>query len=249
MSDNSGKKVIIIGAGPGGLAASMLLAHKGYDVTIYEKQSYIGGRNSAFHLGGYTFDLGPTFFLMKNVLEDIFKKTGRKLSDYVELLKLDPMYRLKFSEERVFYPSTNREKMKDELERVFPGSTAGYEKYLKKEKKKYDRLIPCLAMPYDSIFDFAKWQFIRSLPQLDAHRSLFSQLGKYFKDDDLKTAFTFQAKYIGMSPWEAPGTFSIISYIEHGDGVYHVKGGLTGLPKKWAMWYGKKVVRYTPTLR
>lgn len=220
------KKVIVVGAGPGGLTAAMMLAHKGYEVTVYEKQPYIGGRNSSFSLGDYTFDLGPTFLLMKNVLEDVFSFTGRKLDDYLKLSKLDPMYRLTFNSEKSFFPSTNRQKMKEELERVFPGNVKGYERYLEKEKKKYDKLFPCLAMPYDTVFDFFKWQFVTSLPQLHAHISLYDQLGKYFEDEDLRISFTFQAKYIGMSPWEAPGTFSIISFIEHGEGVFHVEGGL-----------------------
>lgn len=228
------KKVIVIGAGPGGLTAGMLLQNKGYDVTIYEKKPYVGGRNSRINLGEYNFDMGPTFFLMKNVLEDVFKRTGRKLSDYADLTAIDPMYRLSFSKDKEFFPSTDTKKIKEEIKRVFPGNEDGYDLYLEKESKKYKQLIPCLEIPYGSIKDFMKKQFITSLPYLDAHVSLYDVLGRYFKDPDLKTSFTFQAKYIGMSPWEAPGTFSIISYIEHGEGIYHVKGGLNQLAHKMA---------------
>ena len=228
------KKVIVIGAGPGGLTSAMLLQNKGYDVVIYEKKPYIGGRNSKITLGEYNFDMGPTFFLMKNVLESVFEKTGRKLSDYAELISIDPMYRLSFSKEKEFFPSIDRNKMRNEIKRVFPGNEDGYDLYLKKESKKYKELIPCLEIPYGSIKDFFKKRFITSLPYLDAHVSLYDVLGRYFKDPDLKISFTFQAKYIGMSPWEAPGTFSIISYIEHGEGIYHIKGGLNQLTKKMA---------------
>jgi len=85
------RKVIIVGAGPGGLAAGMLLASKGYSVGIYEKQDKVGGRNSFFRMGEYVFDIGPTFFMMKHVLETIFKKSGKRLEDFAEIVRLDPM--------------------------------------------------------------------------------------------------------------------------------------------------------------
>ena len=240
----SKKKVIIIGAGPGGLSCGMLLASKGFDVTILEKTDSIGGRNAAFKLGNYTFDTGPTFFLMKDVLERIFEATDRNLDDYVKLTKLDPMYRLAFDKDKAFSPSSDEDKMKEELERVFPGSTAGYEKYMQKEKVKYNKLIPCLEVPYTSFFDFFKTRFLKAIPYLDAHLSLFDVLGRYFKYEQLKLAFTFQAKYIGMSPWKAPGTFSLISYIEHGGGIFHVEGGLNQLSHAMAKVfdeYGGKI--------
>lgn len=225
------KKIIIIGAGPGGLAAGMLLASKGYDVNIFEKQDYIGGRNSQLKVGDFSFDLGPTFFLMKDILEEIFTETGRNLKDYVNLMEINPMYRLKFSEKKEFYPHSleKGEEMKEEIQRVFPGEHENYIKFIEREEIKFQRLLPCLQVPYDSFLDFLKPNFLKSLPYLDAHKSIYNILSEYFTDEDLKLSFTFQAKYIGMSPWEAPGTFSIISYLEHKFGVYHVEGGLNKL--------------------
>lgn len=223
------KKVVIIGAGPGGLAAGMLLASKGYNVHIYEKKDRIGGRNSFFRLGNYTFDIGPTFFMMKDVLEAVFEKSGKKLEDFVESVRLDPMYRLKFADGRELYPSHDKAKMKETMEKFFPGSFEGYLKYLEKEKIKYDKLIPCLSIPYGKLSDFFSMHLIKALPYLDAHTSLYGVLSRYFEDPDTRIAFTFQAKYIGMSPWTAPGTFSIISFIEHGGGIYHITGGLNKL--------------------
>lgn len=222
------KKVIIIGAGPGGLSCGMLLASRGFQVEFYEKKSYIGGRNGAIKMKDFTFDIGPTFFLMKNVLEEIFRETGRDLSNYVELHQLDPMYRLVFKD-KTFFPSSDKDKMVAEIERVFPGNTDAYLTYRKKEEKKYHKLIPCLQIPYGKLSDFFSMNLLKSIPYLDAHVSLIDVLGRYYSDPDLQISFTFQAKYIGMSPWEAPGTFSIISYIEHGGGIYHSTGGLNKL--------------------
>lgn len=243
------KKVSVVGAGPGGLAAGMMLASKGYEVTIYEKESKVGGRNGNFKLGEYTFDIGPTFFMMKDVLETVFEKSGKKLKDYVDVVQLDPMYRLKFHDGRELYPSPDKEKMKETMEKFSPGSFEGYIRYLNKEKKKYDKLIPCLSMPYGKISDFFSKQLITSIPYLDAHTSLYNVLSRYFDDPDTRIAFTFQAKYIGMSPWSAPGTFSIISYIEHGGGIYHITGGLNQLSFKMSKAFedlGGKIELSTP---
>jgi len=228
------KRVIIVGAGPGGLSAAMLLASKGYSVDIYEKEDRVGGRNSFFRLGDYVFDLGPTFFMMKDVLEGIFEKTGKRLEDFVETVRLDPMYRLKFADGRELYPSPDRNKMKQTMESFSAGSFAGYLKYLAKEEKKYNKLIPCLSIPYGKISDFFSKTLVSALPYLDAHTNLYNVLSRYFGDPDTRIAFTFQAKYIGMSPWTAPGLFSIISYIEHGGGIYHVTGGLNRLSNAMA---------------
>jgi phytoene desaturase len=229
-----GKRVIIVGAGPGGLAAGMMLAAKGYTVDIYEKQNEVGGRNSFFRIGTYVFDIGPTFFMMKNVLEAVFEKSGKKLEDFVDVSRLDPMYRLQFADGRVLYPSPDKEKMRATMESFSKGSFQQYETYLAKEKKKYAKLIPCLSIPYGKITDFFSLHLLSALPYLDAHTSLYGVLSRYFNDPDVKIAFTFQAKYIGMSPWTAPGTFSIISYIEHGGGIYHIKGGVHKLSRAMA---------------
>ncbi len=227
------KKVIIVGAGPGGLTAGMLLSQKGFDVQIYEKRNIVGGRNGFFQVGDYKFDIGPTFFLMKDVLERTFKQCDRCLNDYVKVIELEPMYKLIFKD-KTFVPSTDFKKISDEIERVFPGSSDGYRKYIEREQKKYEKLIPCLEVPYGKLTDYLSLRLIKALPYLDINNSLFDVLGKYFDNDALKICFTFQAKYIGMSPWDAPGLFSILSYIEHGGGVFHIEGGLHQLSQAMA---------------
>jgi phytoene desaturase len=222
------KKVVVIGAGPGGLTAAMLLASKGYDVEVFERQPVVGGRNAAIELaGGFTFDLGPTFLMMKHILEEMFALAGRNVYDYLEIRSIDPLYRLVFGDTgRVFCPTADRNSMKEQMNRLFPGSYKGYLEFLKYEGDKTNRLVPCLQMPYASSKDLLTWQFAQAVPVLDAHESLIGHLGRFFKHDDLKLAFTFQAKYLGMSPWKCPGTFGIISYIEHSGGIHHPIGGL-----------------------
>lgn len=220
------KKIIIVGAGPGGLTAAMILAKHGHQVEIFEKNSQPGGRNGQLRFNDYCFDIGPTFLMMVPVLEEVFHLAGRRVQDYLKIIKLDPMYRLNFGKDKEILASSDHEKMQKELERFSAGSSPAYLQYLKREKKKFETLMPCLQIPYGKWTDLLSWQMIRSIPYLDLHKSLMDVLGSYFKDPLLRTVFTFQAKYIGMSPWKAPGLFSMISYIEHGGGVYHVEGGL-----------------------
>ena len=165
------KKVIIIGAGPGGLATGLLLSSKGYSVKIYEKKSYVGGRNSSFNLGEYKFDLGPTFFLMPQVLEDIFIEAGERLDERVNLIEINPMYRLKFYGLDDFNPYSYNKKflMYGEMEKIFPYSSKSYDKYMNRESKKFSKLEPCLKVPYLSLVDYLKPNFLKALPYLDAH--------------------------------------------------------------------------------
>lgn len=228
------KKIIIVGAGPGGLAAGMLLSNKGYQVDIYEKQNFIGGRTSSFNLGEYKFDLGPTFLMMKDILNDVFKKSDRNIEDYLTIKEIDPLYRIVYDNQKEFYPYSNPEKMEEELDRVFPGNIEGYRNFMNNEERKFDILFRCLKESFSKPRDLFKKEVIKSIPYLGVRKSLFDVLGKYFKEDDLKMAFTFQAKYLGMSPWKCPGGYSIISYIEHATGVQHVLGGFGEITQSMA---------------
>ncbi|MHA6482450.1 phytoene desaturase family protein [Paenibacillus sp. strain BS8-2] len=224
----SKSKVAVIGAGPGGLAAAMLLSGQGYDVTVYEKQPFIGGRTSQLQLGAYTFDRGPTFFMMPHLLEELFQSVGRSLYDYVELKRLDPLYRLRFGDTD-FYPTTDREEMAARIDELFPGNAAGYVRFMKEEGEKFRRVSPLLQRPFAKPSDYLTREVFAALPKLHATDNLYNRLSRYFNDERLIYAFTFQAKYLGMSPWECPGTFTMLSYLEHEFGLFHPVGGVNRL--------------------
>ncbi|RJP58067.1 MAG: phytoene desaturase [Candidatus Auribacter fodinae] len=219
------KKIAIIGAGPGGLTAGMILAKNGFNVEIFEKESVVGGRNAPICLDGYTFDTGPTFLMMHFVLEEIFKMTGRKLSDYIEIKQLNPMYRLKFNDLE-FLPSNNAKEMKKQIDHHFPGNESGYDKFLEQIQLQYEKMYDCLKMDYSNFSKLYCSNMLKALPYLKLGKSLYNNLGRFFKDEKLKLSFTFQAKYLGMSPWECPAAFTMIPYVEHRYGIYHVTGGL-----------------------
>jgi phytoene desaturase len=223
-----GKKIAIIGAGPGGLTAAMILARRGFDVTVFEAHDRVGGRNARIELEGFRFDTGPTFLMLKFILDQMFAEAGKDINAYLKFTRLDPLYRLVF-EDREFKPRVGMEAMMAEIARVFPGEEGGYPAFAAAEKERFSYLFPCLQKDYASLASFFSWPLLRAVPHLDLSSSVYEVLGRYFKDDRLKLAFTFQAKYLGMSPWQCPGLFTMLSFIEHEHGVYHVEGGLNAI--------------------
>jgi phytoene desaturase len=216
-------------------------------VTVYEKDDKVGGRNQEMEFNGYKFDVGPTFLMMKFVLDEVFEEAGKNIDDYLKFKKLDPMYRLVF-DSRSIDLSDNPEQKKETL-RVEFGNDQGYEKFLKREKKRFDVMYPCLQKSYHRFATYFEKELLRAFPRLSLNRNMFGELGKYFKTDDERISFTFQSKYLGMSPWECPAAFLIIPYIEHQFGIYHVMGGLSEISKamqKVAEENGAKIELNTP---
>lgn len=227
------EKMIVIGAGPGGLAAAMLLASKGYQVDVYEKQPWVGGRNAELRLGDFTFDTGPTFLSMLHLVEELFEATGRDLKDYMDAVELDPMYELIFEDQNLIMTRNNQE-MKKQINENFKGDGDGYERFMKETGKKLEALSPMLQSKMDSYFDMVHPKVLKALPELEVNKTLYDVLSRYFKDERMKMAFAFQSKYLGMSPWECPGAFSILSYMEHAYGIYHPIGGVNQLSQAMA---------------
>lgn len=227
------RNIVIVGAGPGGLAAAMLLAQRGFRVQVFEKQEVIGGRSAEVRLGEYRFDLGPTFLMMKFLLDELFAEGGRRSGDYLQFRALDPMYALNFPGKTMLARS-DPEAMKAEVEKHFPGEGAGLDRFLERESLRFRKLYPCLQKPYGSLASLISPTLMAAAPHIAAGRSLHSVLARYFRSEELRLAFTFQSKYLGMSPWDCPGLFTMIPYTEHAHGVYHVMGGLCRISDAFA---------------
>ena len=251
MASFGRKKAIVVGAGPGGLAAAMLLAKRGVDVQVFEKQPVVGGRNAEVRLGDYRFDLGPTFLMMKFLLDELFEDANRKLSDYIECKALDPMYKLLFAEKSM-HVFADPLAMRAEIERVFPGEGGALDRFLENESIRFRKLYPCLQKPYQSALSLISPTLFAALPHIALGRSLHGVLSTYFRAEELRLAFTFQSKYLGMSPWDCPGLFTMIPYTEHAHGVYHVQGGLCRISHAMAdvaREYGASIHTSTPVRR
>lgn len=219
------KDVVIIGAGPGGLASALLLAKAGLRVRILERQPYVGGRTSRFTANGFRFDLGPTFFLYPQVLEGIFRSVGSDLRKAVELVRLDPQYKLVFGAGGELEATPDAERMEREIARLNPRDAANFRRFLADNADKLERFRPCLESPFLGWRDVFSWQLLKLLPRLRPWLSLDSELRRYFQDERVRLAFSFQSKYLGMSPFQCPSLFSILAYLEYGHGVYHPIGG------------------------
>ncbi len=219
------KKVVIVGAGPGGLAASILLAKAGVRVTVLERLAHVGGRTSTFSAEGFTFDAGPTFFLYPQVLREIFAAAGSDLDREVELVRLDPQYRLVFGGGGDLLATPDLERMRAAVEALSPGDGAAFLKYYEVNRRKLAAFAPILSSPFLSWKDLFRPGMFKSLPLLKPWRSLHADLSTYFQDPRIRLAFSFQSKYLGMSPFRCPSLFSILAFMEYEYGVFHPKGG------------------------
>jgi len=224
-SGTSRPRVIVAGAGPGGLAAAMLLAHAGADVVVLERKDRVGGRSAALHGGDFKFDLGPTFFLYPRVLAEIFAACGHRLEDEVELLRLDPMYHLLFEAGGEIRASADLARLAADIARLSPRDAAAVPRFIDDNRAKFAAFQPVLQRPFASWRDLFTPDLLAALPALRPLRSVDGDLARYFSDPRVRLAFSFQSKYLGMSPFKCPSLFTILSFMEYEHGVFHPRGG------------------------
>jgi phytoene desaturase len=197
------RSIGIVGGGPGGITAGMLLAARGFKVTLFEAAPNIGGRTTSIQVGHTKFDVGPTILMMKFVLEQCFKDANRDVNDYLKLMRLNPMYRLQFGPDRAIncYDVSEKDKMISEMKRIFPTDAEAYSKYIDYESKRYEKLMPLLQKPYHGYKSLINMDSIKALPYITIGKSLHGLLGEFYQDPLAKISFSFQSKYLGMSPW------------------------------------------------
>lgn len=222
-------QVLIIGAGPGGLASALLLAAAGLRVRILERLPRVGGRTSAIEAEGFKFDLGPTFFLYPRVLEEIFKSAGRDLHSEVEMVRLDPHYRIAFGAGGHIDCGPDVAEMERAIAALAPADAPGFARFLAENRRKLADFQPCLEKPFLGWRDVLNLRMAKLLPMLRPHLSIDAYLKRYFADPRVRLAFSFQSKYLGMSPFRCPSLFSILSYLEYEYGVWHPIGGCNAI--------------------
>ncbi len=227
-------RVIIIGAGPGGLASAMLLAARGYQVTIVERLPHVGGRTSTFRQDDYAFDLGPTFFLYPRNLELIFDEAGYDLAKEVDLIRLDPQYRIVFGDGQKLDATGDVVRMQREMSRFSAADAGNLPRYLAENRKKLGVFEPVLTSSFDRLTDLLHPKVLKGLMYLRPWRSVHGEVSRFFKDPRIQLAFTFQSKYVGMSPFQCPSLFSILSFLEYEHGVFHPRGGCGALTQAMA---------------
>ena len=221
-------RVIVVGAGPGGLATAMLLAARGVEVEVVERMESVGGRTSAIEEDGFTFDTGPTFFLYPRLLAELFETVGARLEDEVELVKLDPHYRLVFENGPTLDASSDLDVMEREVAKISPADAKRLRDYLGENSRKLELLKPVLGKSFDSWLDLIDPALVKALPAVRPWASLDQDLKRFFRDPRTRLAFSFQSKYLGMSPYQlSESVLHLQSFLEYEHGVWH--------PHRW-MW-------------
>ena len=204
----------------------MLLAGAGVRVKVFERLPVPGGRTSTISTPeGFRFDLGPTFFLYPRVLEEIFTASGRDLRQEVDMVRLDPQYRLIFGAGGELLATPDVGRMEAEVTRLSPADSGAFTRFMESNRAKFERFAPFLEQPFESWRDLANPDLLKLMPLLKPWRSLDTELGRFFSDERIRLAFTFQSKYLGMSPFKCPSLFSILSFLEYEHGVFHPIGG------------------------
>jgi phytoene desaturase len=219
--------VLVIGAGLGGIAAAAHLARLGMHVTVLEKNPHPGGRCDRFSRGGHTFDTGPTLFVMPHVFEDEFTALGSSLHAMLDLQRVDPTYRLIFDDGSRLALTSDLKAMHDQLEDIEPGSFDGFLRYMAEGNRHYylamQRLVDCDFRHAGQFFNLRNLPLIFSLKPFERH---YSHMAAFFDEPRLKAVFTLQDMYMGLSPFEAPATFSMMPYTEFAHGVWYPTGGM-----------------------
>jgi phytoene desaturase len=223
----SQQSVLIIGAGLGGIAAAARLARQGYQVTVLEKNATPGGRCNQFVRDGHRFDVGPTLFLMPEVFAQTYADLGERMEDHLDLRRIDPTYRIRFDDGTQLALTSDLNAMRPQLEAIEPGSFSGLLRYLAEGYQHYHvSLERFVGRNFDSLLDYFSPKNLPLLFRLKALVKHYDNIGNYFRHPHLKAAFTFQNMYLGLSPYDAPATYSLLQYTELADGVWFPMGGL-----------------------
>jgi len=221
------KTVIVIGAGIGGITAAIHLARRGLHVTVLEKNSRPGGRCDRFSREGHHFDTGPTLFVMPLLYETEFRALGASMHEQLDLQRVDPTYHLVFDNGSQLALTSDMQSMQKQLETFQSGSFEGMLRYLQEGGQHYQLVLDNLVnREFRSAFDFFNFQSLALLFRLKPFINHYRNMSAYFDDPRLKSAFTFQDIYTGLSPFDAPATFSMMPYTELAHGVWYPKGGM-----------------------
>jgi phytoene desaturase len=185
-------------------------------------------------MDGFRFDCGPTFFLYPRVLSEIFQSIGRDLMEEVPMVRLDPQYRLTFGAGGQLDCTPDIEKMDRQIAEFSPADIGALRRYMDDNRIKLEKFRPILESPFSSAADLLRPSMFAAAPHLHPFRSLGQELQRYFTDPRLVIAFAFQSKYLGMSPFQCPSLFSILSFLEYEHGVWHPIGGCSRVSERMA---------------
>jgi phytoene desaturase len=220
------KKIAVIGSGFAGLVSAIELASLGYQVTLFEKNSSIGGRARKFETNGFTFDMGPSWYWMPDVFDKFFARHGKKVEDYYNLLKLDPGFSVIYGKDNTINVPESFEELVALFENIEKGSGSNLKKFLKKAAVKYKIGMDSLVYkPSHSIFEFINLKVLIGVLYLDVFSNFRSYVKKYFSDSRLTRLMEFPVLFLGATPQNTPALYSLMNYSAFSQGTYYPMGG------------------------
>jgi phytoene desaturase len=222
-------RVVVIGAGLGGLSAAAHLVGRGHEVTVVEREAVPGGRAGLVVGKGYRLDNGPTVLTMPDLLADAFAAAGTRMEDFVTIKKVDPMYRAVYEDGSVLRVWHGRERMTQEIREVCGGrDAAAFGRFCDWLDRLYRAEMPnYIDTNFDSPLDLVKpWSAALEILRLGGLRKLSTMVGRYFTDTRLQRIFSFQSMYAGLAPYEALAIYAVITYMDSVQGVYFPEGGM-----------------------
>lgn len=222
----SKKTAIVIGAGFAGLSTAAFMAKAGWAVRVIDKGEMAGGRARQLKEGGFTFDMGPSWYWMPDVFERFFAQFGKKVEDYYTLTRLSPSYRVYWEDEILDIPSDYNE-LKVVFENIEPGSGEKLDKYLKEAAHKYKIGMQQLVYkPGQSLMEFMDWQVISNMFRLDIFTSIKKHVAKHFSHPKLQQLMEFPVLFLGALPQDTPALYSLMNYADIKGGTWYPRGGM-----------------------
>ncbi|MBB1075816.1 phytoene desaturase [Rhodoferax sp. 4810] len=215
---------VVIGSGIGGLAAAIRLGARGYRVTVLEKLDAPGGRAYVHHIDGFSFDAGPTIITAPFLLDELWSLCGRRFADDVDLRPMDPFYRIRFDDGGTFDTNGDADAMRARVAQLSPNDVAGYERFIAESEQIFEVGFKQLShVPFTHWYDMAK--IAPQMIRLGSHRSVYSMVAQYVKNDRLRQALSFHPLLIGGNPFSVTSIYALISFLERHWGVHSAMGG------------------------
>lgn len=224
-------KIAIIGSGFSSLSNACYLAQQGHQVNVFEKNSSLGGRARSMQKKGFTFDMGPSWYWMPDVFESFFADFGKKVSDFYELKRLDPSYRVFWKDQPDDIPA-KMEDLEAYFEKYEPGSTANLRKFLAEAKIKYEvGMGDFVTKPSLSVSEFISVDTARKGLSLDLFKSISKHIRQHFKHPKLIELLEFPVLFLGAKPQNTPSLYSLMNYADIVLGTWYPMGGMNEIVK------------------
>lgn len=222
------KKVLVIGGGLGGLSAAISLAQSGYEVSLYEKNSHLGGKLNRLEQDGFGFDLGPSILTMPHIFERLFAASGKKMEDYVQILRLEHQWRSFFPNGHVIDLYEDIQEMKDKNVHLTQRDLNEYKQLIDYCKKIYDITDKgYFEKGLDNTIEVMRHHGIfQSYKGFDLGSTMYEAIDKRISNPQFRDMLSYFIKYVGSSPYNAPAVLNMMIYMQHAQGVWYVPGGM-----------------------